>query len=45
MKFPEKSYVAMETLSWGYDAEKVINIFDDMRNPVPKWYFKDYTEL
>jgi len=38
-------YVAMETLSWGYDAEKVINIFDDMRNPVPKCYFKDCIDI
>jgi len=38
-------YVAMETLSWGYDAEKAITIFDDMRNPTPKWYLKDYVAL
>lgn len=31
-------YVATETLNWGYDPENVLNMFDDMRNPVPTWY-------
>ncbi|MCL2812965.1 MAG: aminoglycoside phosphotransferase family protein [Oscillospiraceae bacterium] len=35
-------YMASETLSWGYDSENVLNWFDDMRNPVPTWYLKDY---
>ena len=31
-------YVVMETMHWGYDFENVLNMFDDMQNPVPKWY-------
>ena len=36
-------YVAMSYLEWGYDPKNVLNWFDNMRNPVPNWYLKDFT--
>jgi len=36
-------YVALGTLEWYPDnAPNILKFFDDMRNPVPTWYLKDY---
>ena len=36
-------YIALGTLEWyPHTAEMVVGWFDDMRNPVPTWYLKDY---
>ena len=37
-------YMAFGRLKWEYDYQCLLNWFDDMRNPVPTWYLKDYME-
>ena len=34
-------YAFMETTHRGYDTENILKIFDDKRNPVPKWHNRD----
>ena len=38
-------YTAEFILHWGYDSENVLSWYDNMRNPVPSWYLKEYTPL
>ena len=39
-------YIAEGTLAWWPDdAQNVVKWFEEMRNPVPAWYLKDYTAI
>ena len=38
-------YMSFGRLKWEYDYQCLLNWFDDMRNPMPTWYLKDYTAV